>query len=112
MTNLIAAAIISLTITNWKTVSVTSPVRDNPFTLEMRYETHNQIGLVQTNVVALVEWKGEVKQFVLESTHPVVVPGLTRSVEKAVGGYILNSVQNAVMTNVCLPYYEYLPSNH
>lgn len=70
MTNLIGSISLAV-VTNWVTVAVDHPQCHAKACREDHYDTHYQIGTIVTNTVLNMEWKGEPKQIVLESTAPV-----------------------------------------
>ena len=85
LTNLIAA-VIETVATNWVTVSRTTPVNPQTdglrITLEMFYAMQNQVAYRVTNYVAVIEWKGQEKRFVLESHQSAESCG-TRTVSES-----------------------------
>lgn len=85
LTNLIAAVIVTVA-TNWVTVSRTTPVNPQTdgltITLGMFYAMQNQVAYRVTNYVAVIEWKGQEKRFLLES-HQSAEPCGTRSIPES-----------------------------
>lgn len=67
MTNLIASVIVTLS-TNWVTVSKTSPVCGMVGCAVFHGSSVHQIGTRQTNTVARVQWKGEDREVILETS--------------------------------------------
>jgi hypothetical protein len=89
MTNLIATIIVSIS-TNWTTVSTTYPAQcDVPGCLVLHLPTENQVAIVSSNTVAIIDWKGVKVKAVLES---VEIGKAIRSV--AVGLYANGDMQN------------------
>jgi len=81
MTNLLATIIVTLA-TNWVTISRTTPVIPNGTQLNAVYitDTLNQQGHIVTNYFLQLTWKGEPKQFLLESIPIQNQPPLHRSI--------------------------------
>ncbi len=70
MTNILCT-VIAVLATNWMTISRTSPVVSPSLsTLAIHIPTMaNQVGIVVTNYVAQVAWKGRTNTFLLESVE-------------------------------------------
>lgn len=67
MTNIVATLSL-VVVTNWATVSRTSPVvgESERYQAVVRYETLNQMGTIVTQTVATVVWKGSTNAVVVE----------------------------------------------
>ena len=74
MTNLLAT-ITFVVLTNWTTTSIESPVIPTPphdlsfITAEYHAKGYHQTGIVLSNTVAAIDWKGNKIPVVLESTQ-------------------------------------------
>jgi hypothetical protein len=64
-------SISSELMTNWATVSHTEPVLSGKQLTDAvyYYGLYHQIGTIQSNVIAVIDWKGQSKTVVLESTN-------------------------------------------
>lgn len=77
MTNLVAVLSFCL-VTNWTTVSKTSPVCNMAGCCVMHYATLNQVGNVTSNTVATFLFDGQPFSVTVKSS-PFQINGLTRS---------------------------------
>jgi hypothetical protein len=72
LTNFIATILFTIT-TNWITVSTTYPntsAEPNGFTyLVFQPPIDNQIGIVKSNIIVIIEWKGQKIETTLESVE-------------------------------------------
>lgn len=69
MTNLIGS-IGLVVVTNWTTVYVDKPQCHAVACKKVHKETHYQLGTVVTNTVLNMDWMGQKRELVLESSHP------------------------------------------
>lgn len=79
MTNIIAT-ITFVIVTNWTTVSIETPVNQNPYLAVYRPPIEHQVGTVCTNTVATIEFEGQDHKVVLKSAPSVDAPKLERQI--------------------------------
>lgn len=72
MTNLIGS-IGLVVVTNWTTVYVDKPQCHAVACKKVHKETHYQLGTVVTNTVINMDWMGQKRELVLESSQPYSV---------------------------------------